>query len=182
MAQSSSSSGEGDGSKVDEPSERSPAQQPEPTKGGDGEFVKVSRIASIQVNNAAMTRDEVFYSPKILKKEAKSEPDVRVPSSRPVIANKPVGVKAKQIAKLNENNDNDSDDESVINQRPPILPMDYIDVSPYESNSNAELGLQYFDDLKKLLSETTNTSAAAKIFGPTNARCLTKAYGKDEDG
>ena len=193
MAQSSSSTGEG-GSKVDEPSSESISssvqqQQPEPTKGGDGEFVKVSRIASIQVNNAVKTRDETsFYSPKkiVVKKEVKSEPAVRIPVSRPTIVannnNKPLSVKAtKQIAKKlkKDNYNNDSDDDlSVINQRPPILPMDHIDVSPYEVNSNAELGLQYFDDLKKILSEPTNTSAAAKVFGPTNARCLSKAYGK----
>ena len=146
--------------KVDESVEESNSMT-KPSNGDDGEFVKVSRIASIQVNNTKTEGD--FYAAKKVKTEPESESE-----SRPV--------KVPVIRKTKKTKGREADDDDSV-KIPKWQPMDYIEISPYENISNAEIDMKLFEDLHDLLEEPLQ-SKAAEMFGSKNARNLAKAHGK----
>ena len=80
----------------------------------------------------------------------------------------------KRKTKKTKGREADDDDSVKI---PKWQPMDYIEISPYENISNAEIDMKLFEDLHDLLEEPLQ-SKAAEMFGSKNARSLVKAHGK----
>eukprot|EP00980_Cylindrotheca_fusiformis_P009495 scaffold2076_cov106-Cylindrotheca_fusiformis.AAC.4 len=148
------------------------------SSGGEFGFVKVSRIASIEVKetpsntefypNAARpttsTRLESLSSPaKSKQKRQQSKKDKA----------------KKQKLMVRELAGDDTTSEEEI--RPENDPMDVIRVSPYEGNSNAEREVKLFEDLKHLLAEGNKKTET--IFGAVNAPLLVKSYAEiDQSG
>jgi hypothetical protein len=151
---------------------QSPAKKP--TKGGEFGFVKVSRIASIEVKDAG--RDQEFYANPVrtiqaaTPKSPSGQRDKRSTKGR--LGGKsemePTGKKIRHEVEADES----SSDEDII---PDNDPMDVIEVSPYEGNANAEREVKLFEDLKNLL--TAGSIKASRIFGPSNAEILVRSYG-----
>lgn len=145
----------------------------EPVKGGEFGFVKVSRIASIEVKNTASNQE--FYAKPLRSIKTVQPKSTTVPSRD---AKERYGSKGstkprkKNVLRELENDDSSSDEEIV---RPENDPMNVVENSPYEGNANAEREVQLFEDLKNLLTE--GSIRASKIFGTANARILVKSYG-----
>lgn len=157
---------------------------PIPTKGGADEFVKVSRVTSIQVKLPVVDEapaPKIFTKKKSASKPAAGEASGQKASS-PGRSNRVVESESEdeeledEVMDMDDDEDDESsDDEDIV---PENDPMDLIEVSPYEGNSNAEREVKLFDDLKELQSHGTLNPKASRIFGPSNARIMVRAYGK----
>jgi hypothetical protein len=153
----------------DSPESQSPAKKP--TNGGDFGFVKVSRIASIEVKDTG--RDQEFYANPVRTIQAETPESPSGPRDTKgrfsgKIERELTGKRVRHEVDYDES----SSDEDTI---PDNDPMDVIEVSPYEGNANAEREDKLFEDLKNLL--TAGSIKASRIFGPSNARILVKSYG-----
>ena len=140
---------------------------PAPIKGGDGEVLRFSHVASIVVKEAVIMEQEKN------RRSSSPGPEASISMGRGVGRNR-YSTGAATIQRT-DGNESEPDD---------CKPMDVIMKSPYEPSLNAEKGIKVFTDMRSLLSESSHDSyrtvdpKAAKVFGPTNAWCLVKANGK----
>lgn len=159
------------------PAEPESIESPAPAvvKGGENEFVKVSHLASIEVNEVAQKQ----------------------PTQRMVQRMKASPTNTTEVA--SELNDMEDDAEEKFHSQgrtrnfqassPKMVdylddvsdsaPMDVIGKSPYEQGLNAEKGEKIFEEIKRLLEEDSSSGdvnpEALRVFGPTNGCCLVKA-------
>jgi hypothetical protein len=161
---------------------------PEVTKGGEHEFVMVSQIARIEVNEVAQKQPPVRVlqrmntPPKVPK--ITSTPQHLSSESNAMESTSTVDERCRSNTRTRNAQDASSGITSLADDDvSESVPMDVIEKSPYEPGLNAEKGEAFFEEIKRLLKEENNEEdvrlvnpETIKIFGPTNGWCLVKAY------
>lgn len=157
---------------------------PEVTKGGENEFVKVSQIASIEVNEVAQKHPPVRAlqrkntPPKFAKTTATSTTNLSSEGNDVESSVVDEGFRSRTRTRNSQEVSTGGaldDDVSVS------APMDVIEKSPYEHGMNAEKGEKIFEEIKRLLKEDSNDDGRSvnpettKIFGSSNGWLLVKA-------